>query len=111
MEANGGKFKLRDLLSVPMQRILKYEILLRELLKHTMQVRSGSVLARIGAIEAVWDYVTCNCRPFMGNRHILWALFGELAFQLDILEAIVVRSMIDDVSRINNLMLMVDLAN
>ncbi|XP_043213979.1 protein vav-like isoform X10 [Amphibalanus amphitrite] len=37
MEANGGKFKLRDLLSVPMQRILKYEILLRELLKHTMQ--------------------------------------------------------------------------
>ena len=38
MDANGGKFKLRDLLSVPMQRILKYEILLRELLKHTMQV-------------------------------------------------------------------------
>ncbi|XP_037081776.1 protein vav-like isoform X2 [Pollicipes pollicipes] len=37
MEANGGKFKLRDLLSVPMQRILKYEILLRELLKYTVK--------------------------------------------------------------------------
>ena len=29
MKANGGKFRLRDLLSVPMQRILKYHLLLR----------------------------------------------------------------------------------
>ncbi|CAM1314468.1 VAV2 (predicted) [Pycnogonum litorale] len=35
MEANDGKFKLRDLLSVPMQRVLKYHLLLKELLKHT----------------------------------------------------------------------------
>jgi len=28
-EANGGKFRLRDLLSVPMQRVLKYPLLLR----------------------------------------------------------------------------------
>ncbi|XP_054717331.1 protein vav-like [Uloborus diversus] len=34
-EANGGKFKLRDLLSVPMQRILKYHLLLNELIKNT----------------------------------------------------------------------------
>ncbi|UYV68340.1 VAV2 [Cordylochernes scorpioides] len=34
-EANNGKFKLRDLLSVPMQRILKYHLLLKELIKNT----------------------------------------------------------------------------
>ncbi|KAJ8300453.1 hypothetical protein KUTeg_021972 [Tegillarca granosa] len=31
--ANEGKFKLRDLLHVPMQRVLKYHLLLKELLK------------------------------------------------------------------------------
>ncbi|XP_076353877.1 protein vav-like isoform X4 [Tachypleus tridentatus] len=35
MEANEGKFKLRDLLSVPMQRVLKYHLLLKELLRNT----------------------------------------------------------------------------
>ena len=33
--ANEGKFRLRDLLAVPMQRILKYHLLLRELVGHT----------------------------------------------------------------------------
>lgn len=33
--ANEGKFKLRDLLSLPMQRILKYHLLLGELIKNT----------------------------------------------------------------------------
>ncbi|KAI0230095.1 Guanine nucleotide exchange factor VAV2 [Lamellibrachia satsuma] len=33
--ANDGKFRLRDLLSVPMQRILKYHLLLRELIRQT----------------------------------------------------------------------------
>lgn len=33
MEANDGKFKLRDLLSLPMQRVLKYHLLLNELIK------------------------------------------------------------------------------
>jgi guanine nucleotide exchange factor VAV len=33
--ANDGKFKLRDLLSLPMQRILKYHLLLNELMKCT----------------------------------------------------------------------------
>jgi len=32
-----GKFRLGDLLAVPMQRILKYHLLLRELLQHTPQ--------------------------------------------------------------------------
>lgn len=35
VEANGGKFKLRDLLSVPMQRVLKYHLLLKELIRNT----------------------------------------------------------------------------
>ncbi|XP_065334269.1 protein vav isoform X1 [Cloeon dipterum] len=34
-EANQGKFKLRDILSVPMQRILKYQLLLDKLLQET----------------------------------------------------------------------------
>ncbi|XP_065932643.1 guanine nucleotide exchange factor VAV2 isoform X5 [Magallana gigas] len=33
--ANDGKFKLRDLLHVPMQRVLKYHLLLRELIKQS----------------------------------------------------------------------------
>ena len=35
MAANEGRFRLRDLLAVPMQRVLKYHLLLRELLSHT----------------------------------------------------------------------------
>jgi len=35
--AKGGKFRLGDLLAVPMQRILKYHLLLRELLHNTPQ--------------------------------------------------------------------------
>ncbi|XP_043526292.1 protein vav isoform X2 [Frieseomelitta varia] len=34
-EANNGKFKLRDILSVPMQRILKYHLLLDKLVEET----------------------------------------------------------------------------
>lgn len=34
-DANQGKFRLWDLLSVPMQRVLKYHLLLKELVKHT----------------------------------------------------------------------------
>ncbi|XP_039288077.1 protein vav isoform X1 [Nilaparvata lugens] len=34
-EANNGKFKLRDILSVPMQRILKYHLLLDKLISET----------------------------------------------------------------------------
>ncbi|XP_073981108.1 vav guanine nucleotide exchange factor isoform X2 [Rhodnius prolixus] len=36
-EANNGKFKLRDILSVPMQRILKYHLLLEKLISETLQ--------------------------------------------------------------------------
>ncbi|KAK3592790.1 hypothetical protein CHS0354_009234 [Potamilus streckersoni] len=34
-KANEGRFRLRDLLHVPMQRVLKYHLLLRELIKNT----------------------------------------------------------------------------
>ncbi|KAI2808079.1 Guanine nucleotide exchange factor vav2 [Blomia tropicalis] len=36
-KANDGKFKLRDLLSLPMQRILKYHLLLGELIRSTAE--------------------------------------------------------------------------
>ena len=35
VEANGGRFRLRDLLAVPMQRVLKYHLLLKQLMTHT----------------------------------------------------------------------------
>ena len=35
--SNDGKFKLRDLLALPMQRILKYHLLLNELIKSTLE--------------------------------------------------------------------------
>ncbi|RUS77444.1 hypothetical protein EGW08_014797, partial [Elysia chlorotica] len=38
--ANEGKFRLRDLLHVPMQRVLKYHLLMRELLKNTDKTSS-----------------------------------------------------------------------
>ncbi|XP_021950474.1 protein vav isoform X2 [Folsomia candida] len=40
-EANEGRFKLRDLLSVPMQRILKYHLLLQKLLDETSMEQHG----------------------------------------------------------------------
>ncbi len=36
VNANEGKFRLRDLLAVPMQRVLKYHLLLRELTDNTV---------------------------------------------------------------------------
>ncbi|KAG8535113.1 hypothetical protein GDO81_029405, partial [Engystomops pustulosus] len=35
MKVQDGKFKLQDLMVVPMQRVLKYHLLLKELLSHT----------------------------------------------------------------------------
>lgn len=37
LAANEGRFRLRDLLAVPMQRVLKYHLLLKELLNHTRE--------------------------------------------------------------------------
>ncbi|RWS24881.1 protein vav-like protein [Leptotrombidium deliense] len=42
-EASDGKFKLRDLLSLPMQRILKYHLLLNELLKNTTETHDDFI--------------------------------------------------------------------
>ncbi|KAJ3611748.1 hypothetical protein NHX12_021762, partial [Muraenolepis orangiensis] len=42
--ANYGKFTLRDLLVVPMQRVLKYHLLLQELVKHTQNATDKSNL-------------------------------------------------------------------
>uniref|UniRef100_A0A8C5FQV9 Vav guanine nucleotide exchange factor 3 n=1 Tax=Gadus morhua TaxID=8049 RepID=A0A8C5FQV9_GADMO len=51
--ANYGKFTLRDLLVVPMQRVLKYHLLLQELVKHTQNPADKSNL-RI-ALDAMKD--------------------------------------------------------
>uniref|UniRef100_A0A3B3CC98 Vav guanine nucleotide exchange factor 3 n=1 Tax=Oryzias melastigma TaxID=30732 RepID=A0A3B3CC98_ORYME len=51
--ANYGKFTLRDLLVVPMQRVLKYHLLLQELVKHTHDPADKSNLRK--ALDAMKD--------------------------------------------------------
>ncbi|XP_039590388.1 guanine nucleotide exchange factor VAV3 isoform X2 [Polypterus senegalus] len=51
--ANNGKFTLRDLLVVPMQRVLKYHLLLQELVKHTHDPADKSKLRM--ALDAMKD--------------------------------------------------------
>ncbi|XP_039532617.1 guanine nucleotide exchange factor VAV3b isoform X2 [Pimephales promelas] len=51
--ANNGKFTLRDLLVVPMQRVLKYPLLLQELVKYTNDTTEKSNL-RV-ALDAMRD--------------------------------------------------------
>ncbi|XP_053738362.1 guanine nucleotide exchange factor VAV3-like isoform X5 [Synchiropus splendidus] len=51
--ANNGKFTLRDLLVVPMQRVLKYHLLLQELVKHTHDAADKSNLKM--ALDAMKD--------------------------------------------------------
>lgn len=54
LEANDGKFKLRDLLSVPMQRVLKYHLLLKELLRNTPKIHDD-YLGLEKALDAMLD--------------------------------------------------------
>ncbi|XP_053380469.1 proto-oncogene vav-like isoform X3 [Mercenaria mercenaria] len=53
-QANEARFRLRDLLHVPMQRVLKYHLLLRELIKNTDRTQNDvSFLQQ--ALEAMQD--------------------------------------------------------
>ncbi|CAN9502752.1 unnamed protein product [Ophioblennius macclurei] len=56
--ANNGKFTLRDLLVVPMQRVLKYHLLLQELVKHTHDPADKSNLKiALDAMKDLAQYV------------------------------------------------------
>ncbi|XP_047223544.1 guanine nucleotide exchange factor VAV3-like isoform X3 [Girardinichthys multiradiatus] len=56
--ANNGKFTLRDLLVVPMQRVLKYHLLLQELVKHTHEAAHKSNLTiALDAMKDLAQYV------------------------------------------------------
>ncbi|KGL77411.1 Proto-oncogene vav, partial [Tinamus guttatus] len=55
--ANNGRFSLRDLLMVPMQRVLKYHLLLQELVKHTPEPTERENL-RV-ALDAMRDLAQC----------------------------------------------------
>ncbi|XP_041440009.1 proto-oncogene vav isoform X1 [Xenopus laevis] len=55
--ANNGRFSLRDLLMVPMQRVLKYHLLLQELVKHTMDPTEKENLKL--SLEAMRDLAQC----------------------------------------------------
>ncbi|XP_041091553.1 proto-oncogene vav-like isoform X2 [Polyodon spathula] len=55
--ANNGRFTLRDLLMVPMQRVLKYHLLLQELVKHTSNVTDKENLRT--ALDAMRDLAQC----------------------------------------------------
>uniref|UniRef100_A0A8C1J0S5 Vav 2 guanine nucleotide exchange factor n=1 Tax=Cyprinus carpio TaxID=7962 RepID=A0A8C1J0S5_CYPCA len=53
MKVQDGKFKLQDLLVVPMQRVLKYHLLLKELVSHSMDRPERQQLKE--ALEAMQD--------------------------------------------------------
>lgn len=55
--ANSGRFSLRDLLMVPMQRVLKYHLLLQELVKHTTDPTEKENLRT--ALDAMRDLAQC----------------------------------------------------
>uniref|UniRef100_A0A8D3E7A3 Vav guanine nucleotide exchange factor 3 n=1 Tax=Scophthalmus maximus TaxID=52904 RepID=A0A8D3E7A3_SCOMX len=56
--ANYGKFTLRDLLVVPMQRVLKYHLLLQELVKHTHDATDkGNLRKALDAMKDLAQYV------------------------------------------------------
>ncbi|XP_074207044.1 proto-oncogene vav [Camelus bactrianus] len=55
--ANNGRFTLRDLLMVPMQRVLKYHLLLQELVKHTQDTVEKENLRL--ALDAMRDLAQC----------------------------------------------------
>eukprot|EP00066_Takifugu_rubripes_P021853 XP_011611119.1 PREDICTED: proto-oncogene vav isoform X2 [Takifugu rubripes] len=55
--ANSGRFSLRDLLMVPMQRVLKYHLLLQELVKHTTDAKDKENLRL--ALDAMRDLAQC----------------------------------------------------
>ena len=57
--ANGGRFRLRDLLAVPMQRVLKYHLLLRELMSHTPTMMDDyhSIRQAFDAMLDVADFI------------------------------------------------------
>uniref|UniRef100_A0A6Q2YE85 Osteoclast-stimulating factor 1 n=1 Tax=Esox lucius TaxID=8010 RepID=A0A6Q2YE85_ESOLU len=55
--ANNGRFSLRDLLMVPMQRVLKYHLLLQELVKHTTSATEKENLRT--ALDAMRDLAQC----------------------------------------------------
>uniref|UniRef100_W5KXG9 Vav guanine nucleotide exchange factor 1 n=1 Tax=Astyanax mexicanus TaxID=7994 RepID=W5KXG9_ASTMX len=57
MRANSGRFSLRDLLMVPMQRVLKYHLLLQELVKHTVSAADKENLRT--ALDAMRDLAQC----------------------------------------------------
>ncbi|XP_078285712.1 LOW QUALITY PROTEIN: guanine nucleotide exchange factor VAV3-like [Rhinoraja longicauda] len=83
--ANNGKFTLRDLLVVPMQRVLKYHLLLQELAKQTtdrqektdlrlaldamkVSVRGGSLHRNVAA-GGHWLQTRSNIRPDDGDSN------------------------------------------
>ncbi|CAL9699852.1 unnamed protein product [Knipowitschia caucasica] len=55
--ANSGRFSLRDLLMVPLQRVLKYPLLLQELMKHTTDPTDKENLHT--ALDAMRDLAQC----------------------------------------------------
>ncbi|KAH0628765.1 hypothetical protein JD844_010263 [Phrynosoma platyrhinos] len=55
--ANNGRFSLRDLLMVPMQRVLKYHLLLQELIKYTVEPTEKENLRQ--ALDDMRDLAQC----------------------------------------------------
>jgi len=70
MEANEGRFKLRDLLSVPMQRVLKYHLLLKVRCRVFICFLLTLILINLHMAVASTKYITGAM--YVSNTPILW---------------------------------------
>ena len=89
--ANGSRFRLRDLLAVPMQRVLKYHLLLKQLLTHTPSVHEEflSVEKAYEAMVDVSEYIN-EVKRDSEQIHIISAIqysISDLPEGLDLREA------------------------
>jgi hypothetical protein len=77
-KASKQRFPLKDLLNVPMQRILKYPLLLKELIKHTPEAhpdKSKLIIAR-EEVEALAKYINDTKKDFDNMKKMVASLKG-----------------------------------
>jgi len=71
-EANGGKFRLRDLLSVPMQRVLKYPLLLRVIIGRSKALSRYRFTIRLHFVvvflSVVGSFSSCELKTLLELR-------------------------------------------
>ena len=59
-ESSKQKFPLKDLLTMPIQRVLKYPLLLKELIKHSPEDESKRLEKTLVSMEDIAKHINCS---------------------------------------------------